>query len=448
MNASELVYLGLYALQHRGQESAGIAASSGTEILLHKAMGLVGEVFTEDALRGLPGRVGIGHVRYSTTGGSRLENAQPLLTRCRYGQVALAHNGNLVNTGELFRELIDSGAIFQSTLDSELILHRLARSSGDSLEDAVESAVRELEGAYALVIMGKDKLIGLRDPYGVRPLCLGKFDGGYVISSESCGISSVDAEFLCDIQPGQMVVIDDSGLSFRQVLEPLGMAVCAFEFIYFARPDSNIDGLNVHLARKRMGYNLAREHPVEADMVIAAPDSGVCAAIGFAEATGIPFDTGLIRNRYVGRTFIQPSQEIRELGVKIKLNPISDLVRGKRIVMVDDSIVRGTTSRKTVEMLRSAGAREVHMYVASPPVRFPCYYGIDTSRERELIASSHSVEEIRELIGADTLCYLSLEGLEASLSSLSGRLCLACLSGRYPIKLPEERATKDVLEIG
>ena len=447
VDAASLTYLGLYALQHRGQESAGMATSDGRSVVIHKEMGLVAKVFPDEVLSGLGGHISVGHVRYSTTGSSRVENAQPLLGRCKYGPVAIAHNGNLVNTLDLFKELEAEGSVFQSTLDTEVVLHLVARSEAQDVEEAVRGAARRLQGAYSIIVLAGDKLMAMRDPHAIRPLCLGESQDAYFISSETCGLDTVGARLIRHVGPGEMVTIDGGGVRFSQAVPARRRAVCVFEFIYFARPDSEIDGVNVHLARKRMGQALAHEYPVEADMVIAAPDSGISAAIGFAEALGIPYDTGLTKNRYVGRTFIQPSQTMRELGVRIKLNPIADLVAGKRVVMIDDSIVRGTTSVKTIEMLRSAGAREVHMYVASPPVRYPCYYGIDTSARGELIASNHTIDEIREHLRADSLCYLSLEGLIEAMGPLGGELCLACLDGRYPVELPDAGAGhKHVLE--
>lgn len=444
--ASEFTYMGLHALQHRGQESAGIAVTGREGLILKKGMGLVSEVFDRESLKNLPGNIALGHVRYSTTGDSRPENAQPLLARCRFGYLALAHNGNFVNTAALYQELEKSGGLFQSTVDSELVLHLVARSSRRCLADAFADAIRQVQGGYALAILSEDSLIGVRDPNGIRPLCLGQNDEGYFLASETCALDAVGARLIRDLGPGEMVILTGNGVESTQAVPPGGMRTCAFEFIYFARPDSNIDGQNVHLARKAMGEFLARESSLDADLVLPAPDSGTCAAIGFAAASGIPFDMGLARNRYVGRTFIQPTQRVRELGVRMKLNPIADLVRDKRIIMIDDSIVRGTTSRRTIEMLRAAGAREVHMCVASPPVRFPCYYGIDTSSKGDLIASSLSVAEIRREIGADTLRYLSLEGLVKSVAKLDGRLCLACLTGEYPTPLPDGGVGKGVLE--
>lgn len=446
--AARLTYLGLFALQHRGQESAGIVVSDGNQVRLHKDMGLVQNVFSEELLASMPGKVAIGHVRYSTTGQSLLANAQPLMGRCSKGTIALAHNGNLVNTIELERELERTGAVFQSTLDTELVLHLVARLGG-TLEEGVSKCMERMRGSYSMVLMGKDKLIGFRDPYGVRPLCLGKLPNGYVFSSETCALDTVGAEFVEEVPPGEVLVVDTGGLTRLEGVPRRKRALCVFEFIYFARPDSNIDGQNVHLARKAMGMALAREYPVKADLIMAAPDSGICAAIGLSQESGVPYDTGLTKNRYIGRTFIQPTQTMRELGVKLKINPIKDLIKGKRVVVVDDSIVRGTTSRSTVAVLREAGAKEVHVYVAAPPIAYPCYYGIDTSARRELVASSRKVEEVRAYIGADTLRYLSLDSLKGSVGHLKDDLCVACFTGDYPIELPSEGgALKNALERG
>ena len=432
--ASQLAYLGLFALQHRGQESAGIAVSDGTTIRIHKGMGLVPEVFKGEDLSGLPGCLSAGHVRYSTTGGSRLENAQPILGTCRLGTIAVAHNGNLVNARSLSRALQEEGAILQSSSDSELFLHLLARSGRRDIESALIQSMQSVVGAYSLVVLSADRVIALRDPLGIRPLVVGEMEDAYIFASETCALDALNARFIRDLGPGEMACATREGLTISQAVPSGKQALCVFEFIYFARPDSIIEGSNVHIVRKRLGEALAREYPVDADMVIAAPDSGISAAIGFAEAAGIPYDTGLARNRYIGRTFIRPTQEMREMGVKIKLNPISDLVRDKRVVIVDDSIVRGTTSAKTVGMLRSAGARSVHMYIASPPIRFPCFYGIDTSDQGQLIAAQLDTGDIQRRIGADGLGYLSLDGLISAVGTSKG-LCLACLTGEYPTEL-------------
>ena len=436
-DAAALTYLGLYALQHRGQESAGMVVSDGSHVSVHKNMGLVSNVFNRDILDGLKGRIGIGHVRYSTTGSSLLANAQPLLARCSKGMLAVAHNGNLVNTEELRKELENGGSVFQTTTDTEVIINLIARHSRESLPDAILKAAQSLKGSFSLVLMSKDVLIGMRDPYGFRPMCLGRLADAYILASESCAFTSIGARFIRDIQPGEMVLIDRDGLHSYHLSPVPCQAICIFEYIYFARPDSTIDGLNVHMARKAMGRELAKSFQHEADVVIPVPDTGLSTAIGFAEASGIPYDIGLIKNTYVGRTFIQPNQALRDMGVRIKLNPVESVLQGKRVVIIDDTIVRGTTSGKIIHLLREAGAREVHMCVSAPPITFPCYYGIDTSVRKELIASSHTVEEIRRFIGADSLNYLSLEALYRAVEPKKD-LCVACFKGEYPIAIPQE----------
>ncbi len=435
--SAELAYLGLYALQHRGQESAGIVVSDGQRISFHKGMGLVSNVFNHELLDGLAGRMSIGHVRYSTTGSSLLANAQPLVARCSKGMISVAHNGNLTNTEELRESLEEAGSVFQTTTDTEVIINLIARHSKETLSEAILQAAAMLTGSFALVIMTKDTLCGLRDPHGFRPLCLGKLDDAYVLASESCAFSSIGARFIRDINPGELVVIDQDGLQSYQLPQVEQRALCVFEYIYFARPDSNIDGLNVHQARKKMGHQLAEQFQGTADVVIPVPDTGVSTAIGFSEASGIPYDIGLIKNPYVGRTFIQPNQNQRDLGVRIKLNPVESVLKGKRVVIIDDTIVRGTTSGKIIRLLREAGAKEVHMCISAPPITYPCYYGIDTSVRKELIASAHQVEEIRKYIGADSLTYLSLEGLMAAVAPQS-QLCVACFNGCYPVRIPGE----------
>lgn len=435
--AAALTYLGLYALQHRGQESAGIVVSDGQHFLVHKNMGLVSNVFNRDIIDGLKGRMAIGHVRYSTTGSSFLANAQPLMARCSKGTLAVAHNGNLVNAEELRKKLEDSGSVFQSTTDTEVIINLIARHSQETLCNAFLKAAEDLQGSYSLVLMSKDTLIGLKDPFGVRPLCLGKLADAYVISSESCVFSSMGGHFIRDINPGEMIVIDKDGIKSYYLTEKRTQATCVFEYIYFARPDSNIDGLNVHLSRKAMGRELAKQFNREADVVIAVPDTGRSAAMGFAEASGIPYDIGLIKNPYMGRTFIQPHQKMRDIGVRIKLNPVEGVLKDKRVVIIDDSIVRGTTSGKIIHLLREAGAKEVHMCISAPPITYPCYYGIDTSVRKELIASAHKVEDIRTFIEADSLTYLTLEGLYRAVQP-NKDLCVACFNGDFPIPIPKE----------
>ncbi len=434
--AATLTYLGLYALQHRGQESAGIVVSDGQHFSVHKNMGLVSNVFNREILEGLKGRIAIGHVRYSTTGSSLLANAQPLMARCSKGILAVAHNGNLVNTEELRQKLEDDGSVFQSTTDTEVIINLIARHSRENLSNAIIKAAGDLQGSYSLVLMSKDTLIGLRDPFGVRPLCLGKLADAYVISSESCVFSSIGGHFIRDVNPGEMIVIDSDGVKSYYLPEKKTQATCVFEYIYFARPDSNIDGLNVHLSRKAMGRELAKLFNRDADVVISVPDTGRSAAMGFAEASGIPYDIGLIKNPYMGRTFIQPHQTMRDMGVRIKLNPVEGVLKGKRVVIIDDSIVRGTTSGKIIRLLREAGAKEVHMCISAPPITHPCYYGIDTSVRKELIASAHTVNEICNFIQADSLTYLTLEGLYRAVQP-NKDLCVACFNGNFPIPIPE-----------
>jgi amidophosphoribosyltransferase len=434
--AAALTYLGLYALQHRGQESAGIVVSDGRHFSVHKNMGLVSNVFNRDILDGLKGRMAIGHVRYSTTGSSFLANAQPLMARCSKGTLAVAHNGNLVNAEELRKKLEDSGSVFQSTTDTEVIINLIARYSRETLNNALLKAAGDLQGSYSLILMSKDTLIGLRDPFGVRPLCLGKLDDAYVLSSESCVFSSLGGHFIRDINPGEMIAIDSNGVKSHYLSEKKTQATCVFEYIYFARPDSNIDGLNVHLSRKAMGRELAKQFNREADVVVSVPDTGRSAAMGFAEASGIPYDIGLIKNPYMGRTFIQPHQKMRDLGVRIKLNPVEGVLKGKRVVIIDDSIVRGTTSGKIIGLLREAGAKEVHMCISAPPITYPCYYGIDTSVRKELIASAHTVEKIRTFIQADSLTYLTLEGLYRAVQP-NKDLCVACFNGDFPMPIPK-----------
>ncbi|MDH7497505.1 MAG: amidophosphoribosyltransferase [Syntrophomonadaceae bacterium] len=431
--AARTAFYGLFALQHRGQESAGIAAvDENGEALVHKAMGLVSEVFSPAVIEGLPGRIAVGHVRYSTTGGSRLLNAQPLVFSYLRGMVALAHNGNLVNYLELRDRLATLGSVFQTSTDTEVIGNLLARYSQDRLEDALIKTMIDVKGGYALVLAARDTLVGVRDPLGIRPLCLGKLEGGYVLASESCALDTIGAEFLRDVAPGEIVVIDSRGVTSLCALQSRQRAHCVFEYIYFARPDSTLDGINVNRARRAMGAQLARETRLQADIVVPVPDSGTSAALGYAAESGIPFEEGLMKNRYVGRTFIQPTQKMRDLGVRLKLNPVAEVVAGRRIILVDDSIVRGTTSRQIVSMLRTAGAREVHLVVASPPTCHSCYYGIDTHLP-ELIAARLDVEGIRAFIGADSLHYLSVEGMFSALDRGGEGFCVACFDGRYPV---------------
>jgi len=435
--ASKLTYLGLYALQHRGQESAGIVASDGHTMLGHKGMGHVAEVFTEEVIGGLPGNCAIGHTRYSTAGDTDLKNAQPLTVSCQKGRVALAHNGNLVNASAIRRELEGRGDIFQTTSDSEVILHYFARSKHSGIPEALADALDKVEGAYSLVVLLKESVIGIRDPRGFRPLSLGRLDGAYVLASETCAFDLINAKPIREVEPGEMVILDSNGITSLRFTPPAPSAQCIFEHVYFSRPDSVVFGRSVQQSREMLGRLLWREHPVEANLVVPVPDSGVAAAMGFSEESGIPVRFGLIRNHYVGRTFIEPSQAIRDFGVKLKLNPVRSLLEGRRVVLVDDSIIRGTTSRKIVRIVREAGAKEVHMRISCPPTVSPCYYGIDTPTKKELIASTHNVEEIRQFIEADTLGYLSLEGMRQAVDDTEGRYCLACYTSNYPTAVQE-----------
>jgi amidophosphoribosyltransferase len=457
--AANIAYLGLHALQHRGQESAGIVTSDGSQLSLHRGMGHVIDVFTPDQLAKLKGDNAIGHVRYSTAGGSMLKNAQPIAVEYAKGSLAVAHNGNLTNAEATREGLEDRGSIFQTTSDTEVIVHLVAMSVQRAPEDRLADALAHVQGAYSLLCLTPNSLIAVRDPMGIRPLCLGRMreSHAWVVASEPTSFDLIDADHVRDIEPGEMLIIDRSGLRSLHPFGEIPRKTCIFEYVYFARPDSAIDGVSVYEARKNLGRALAEEHPVEADVVIPVPDSGVPATIGYAEASKIPFELGLVRSHYVGRTFIEPQQSIRHFGVRLKLNPVSAALRGKRVVVVDDSIVRGTTSRKIVKMLRDAGAKEVHMRISSPPTKWPCYYGIDTPTRAELIAASHTVDEINQYLTSDSLAYLSLESLQravlAARPSLppertngsgrslpvlqskleSGSFCHACWSGEYPI---------------
>ncbi|SJZ81308.1 amidophosphoribosyltransferase [Selenihalanaerobacter shriftii] len=434
-NVGHLTYLGLHALQHRGQESAGICVNIDGNFKIHKDMGLVTNVFDEEKLQELNGEAAIGHVRYSTTGSSLLANAQPLLVNCNKGDLAIAHNGNLVNSSEIRFNLENQGSIFHSTLDTEVIAHLVARSFKDDIIEAFTHSLQQIKGAFSLVAMTDDGLIAARDPYGFRPLSIGKSGDSYIVASETCAFDIMDAELIRDVQPGEMVIINKDGIESFHFSEEKPHTFCIFEFIYFARPDSIIGGQNVHLARRAMGRQLAREMEVEADLVIPVPGSGIPAALGFAEESGIPYQKGILRNRYVGRTFIQPTQEIRDLKVRIKLNPIKEIIKDKKVIIIDDSIVRGTTSRQVIRMVKKAGAKEVHMAISSPPVTYPCYYGLDTSRRQELIAAKKSIEEIAGHIGADSLHYLSQEGLLNSINAEDYGYCTSCFDGDYHIKV-------------
>ncbi|MEW6418681.1 MAG: amidophosphoribosyltransferase [Nitrospirota bacterium] len=437
--AANLAYLGLYALQHRGQEGAGICSSDGRQLFLEKSMGLVADIFSEKRLRRLPGYMAIGHNRYSTAGTSVLKNVQPIVANFALGSLAIAHNGNLVSAVDLRTSLEAEGAIFQSSSDSEVIVHLIAHSKGNDFYERVAHAITQISGSFSLLILREKELIAVRDPYGVRPLSLGVKDGAYVLASETCAFDLIGAAYIRDIEPGEVLIINDQGIESLKIFNSHRKAFCVFEFIYFSRPDSNIfGGQNVNEMRKKFGRQLAIESNIEADLVIPVPDSGVPAALGFAEVSKIPFDFGLIRNHYIGRTFIEPKHSIRHFGVKIKLNPVRKLLEGKRLVVIDDSIVRGTTSKKIVKMLREGGgAKEIHLKISSPPTVSPCYYGIDTPTRRELIASTHLIDEIRKYITADSLSYLSLEGLKKIVPD-SHNFCTACFDSDYPISFPGE----------
>ena len=443
--ASKLVYLGLYALQHRGQESAGIASSDLVRLHNIKAMGLVNDIFTEDVLERLPGSLSIGHTRYSTTGDSALLNAQPIRVECNKGAIALAHNGNLVNAHILRRQLEQNGSIFQTTSDTEVVVHLIAQSKEQTLPDAIADALRRIEGAFSLVLMTRDRIFAARDPHAFRPLSMGLLPNPagtgvptVVFASESCAFDLIGAHFERDIKPGELVVVGTEGTHSRFFATPRNLASCIFEHVYFSRPDSVIFGRPVQESREALGRELAREAPVDADLIVPVPDSGVTAAIGYANESGIPFSFGLIRNHYVGRTFIEPEQRVRDFGVRLKLNPVQHLLKGKRVILIDDSIVRGTTSRKIVRMVRDAGATEVHMRISCPPTISPCFYGVDTPSKKHLIAANKSVEEIREYIGANSLAYLSVEGLKrACAEGENVKYCTACYTGKYPTNFVE-----------
>ena len=448
VDVASVTYYGLYALQHRGQESAGIAVANGEEVKIHKGLGLITEAFNSDNLdylKSLNGNISVGHVRYSTAGAKTVENAQPLLANTKLGPIAMAHNGNLVNA-DVIRELLeDGGHVFHTSVDSEVLASLIARGSKRGIERAVVNAISAVRGSFAMVIMTKDKLIGIRDPHGIRPLCLGKIDEGYILSSESCALDSVGAELVRDIEPGEIVVIDSDGVKSIKYSEGTTCQTCAFEYIYFARPDSVIDELDVYNTRVKQGEVLYQEHKIDADLVVAVPDSGIPAAVGYSKASGIPYEMGFVKNRYVGRTFISPSQELRERAVAVKLNPLKVNVKVKRVILIDDSIVRGTTSKHLIDSLRRAGATEVHFLVASPIVKFPCYFGIDTPYRSELIGANKSVEEIRETIGCDSLGYLSLEGMY---EGFYGRrnFCVGCFNGVYPVSAPMEKLNENLEE--
>ena len=444
--AANLTYLALYALQHRGQENAGIVSVKNKQFYIQRSMGHVANIFDKDKIKQLPGKMAIGHVRYSTSGDRTITECQPLMIRYGQGDLAIAHNGNLVNAEQIRSRLVKDGSIFQSFTDSEVIVHLIARSKGISFVNRLVDSLSKIKGAYSIVFIRKDMIVGIRDPYGFRPLALGKIDDAYVLVSETCALNLIGAKLIREIDPGEMVVIDSSGVNFHHPFPPKKTSFCVFEYIYFARPDSIIHGQNVHLIRKAFGQQLAKEFYTEADIVISVPDSGTSAALGFASESKIPFDLGLIRNRYVGRTFIEPQQSIRHFGVKLKLNPVTELIKGKRVIVIDDSIVRATTSRKIISMIREAGAREVHMRISSPPICYPCYYGINTPTRNELIAAMHSKEEIRQTICADSLEYLSLNGMKEALGPMKDKICTACFTGDYPVISPKKKVPLRLFE--
>jgi len=441
--ASKLAYLSLYALQHRGQESAGIAASNGEQLQLHKAMGLVSDIFTADVLALIPGSLAIGHTRYSTTGDSALLNAQPIMVECNKGKIALAHNGNLTNAAEVRSHLDQAGSIFQTTSDTEVVVHLIARSREQTLDDAMADSLRRIEGAFSLVMLTPDRVFAARDPRGFRPLVMGRISGQaahradtIVFASETCAFDLIGATYEREVKPGELVIVGPEGVHSRFYSAQQPQSSCIFEHVYFSRPDSIVFGKAVQQTRDAMGRQLALESPVDADIVVPVPDSGVTAALGFSYQSGIPIQFGLIRNHYVGRTFIEPEQRVRDFGVKLKLNPVRNVLEGKRVVLIDDSIVRGTTSRKIVRMVRESGAKQVHMRVSCPPTISPCYYGVDTPSKNQLIAANKSVDEIREYIGADSLAYLSLEGLrKAAGDGEEHSFCTACYTGKYPTNI-------------
>jgi len=445
--AANLVYLGLYALQHRGQESAGIVASTHSKMHLELGMGLVADIFDPGRLLKLPGPLAIGHNRYSTAGKSELVNAQPCMINYAAGSLALAHNGNLVNAKTIRKELGSKGAIFQSTNDSEVIVHLMAQAKSENFVDRAAEALRQVSGAYSLVLMTENELLAARDPHGFRPLCLGKLDGAYIIASETCVMDLIEAEFIREVEPGELILINENGLQSFFPFKKVESKYCVFEHIYFARPDSFLFGEHVYTARKEMGRAMAQESPADADLIVPVPDSGVVSAMGFAEESGIPFEMGLIRNHYVGRTFIEPQSQIRNFGVKLKLNAVKNLISGKRLAIIDDSIVRGTTSRKIVKMLLEAGAKEVHLRISSPPILHSCFYGIDTPHKEELIAHSHSLEETRKYLGADSLQYLSIKKMLEVLQNGENKFCSACFDGNYPVPITDHFSTTQQLNL-
>ncbi|HSG00380.1 MAG TPA: amidophosphoribosyltransferase [Vicinamibacterales bacterium] len=438
--AANLTYLGLYALQHRGQESVGIASSDGAKLSMHKAMGHVADAFDESAIARLGGTSAVGHVRYSTSGESGLKNAQPILIECAHGEIAICHNGNLVNAQELREHLVREGSIFQTSSDTEVLLHLYARSRAATPEEAIVESVSQAQGAFSLVLLTRDRLIAVRDPHGFRPLTLGRLGGAYIVCSETCALDLIDATWVRDIKPGEVFIAGPDGERSIFPFPSAPAAHCVFEHVYFSRPDSYVFGESVNEVRTEFGRRLALEQGVTADVVVPIPDSGVCAATGYAEVAGLPLQMGLIRNHYVGRTFIEPHQSIRHFGVRVKLNPVKSILDGRRVVLVDDSIVRGTTSRKIVKMVRAAGAKEVHLRISCPPTISPCFYGVDTPKRSELIAATHEIEEIRRYVGADSLGYLSLEGLLGAVGDKRRSYCTSCYTGEYPVAFPRNEA--------
>lgn len=444
--AANLAYLGLHSLQHRGQEAAGIVSSNSEQLFVHRGMGLVQDVFTENVIEKLPGDRAIGHVRYTTAGGSHIKNAQPLAADCAHGSISVAHNGNLTNDRVLRDELEKAGSIFSSDSDTEVFIHLIARSKGETMVDCVADALHQVEGAYSLVFLSPNELIAVRDANGFRPLCLGRLGDAYLVASEPPAFTLIGAEFIRDVEPGEMIVLNKDGMTSLRPFSAQGSRkMCIFEYVYFARPDASFDGISVYDSRKRMGHALAQEQPAPADIVIPVPDSGTAAALGFAESAGLPFEFGLIRSHYVGRTFIEPTQSIRHFGVRLKLHPVRHILEGKRVAVIDDSIVRGTTSRKIVKMIREAGATEVHLRISSPPTAWPCFYGIDTPTREELIAAQHSIEQVGDYVTANSIGYLSLEGLHKAVGG--NGYCDACFSGNYPVALSDQNGRKRQLPL-
>ena len=436
--AASLTSLGLYALQHRGQESAGIASADGERMRVARGMGQVADAFKEETIEKLAGHLAIGHTRYSTAGDSKIENAQPFLIECAHGQIAVAHNGNLVNARELRDDLVRAGSIFQTTSDTEVVLHLYARSRAPSVEEALVESIAQISGAFSMVLLTKNRLIAARDPHGFRPLALGRLGDAWIVCSETCALDLISATYVRDIEPGELLIISDGGLRSIKPYPRSPLAHCVFEHVYFARPDSYVFGRSVNEVRTSLGRILAAESPADADVVVPIPDSGVCAAIGFAEKAALPLQFGLIRNHYVGRTFIQPQQSIRDFSVKVKLNPVRSILEGRRVVLVDDSIVRGTTSRKIVRLVKAAGAREVHVRISCPPTISPCFYGVDTPSRKDLIGATHTIEEIREYIEADSLAYLSINGLREAVGERKDSYCTSCYTGVYPVSFPQD----------